>query len=68
MGESINLECKTGNKKIMWNDGWPKKDTIYVFYCSGYKKTIILDYTELIDENELNSIIETNKLVTDLNQ
>ena len=31
------LELKKGNKKIMWNDGFPKEDTLYLF--TDYKRS-----------------------------
>lgn len=32
----IDLELKVGSKKIMWNDGFPKKEAIYLFSCTKY--------------------------------
>ena len=40
----------------MWNDGWPKKGTVYEFYCKSYNKTKIIDCAELITDAELDQV------------
>jgi hypothetical protein len=33
------LECKSGCGKILWNDGYPTEDTIYIFTCTKSNTT-----------------------------
>ncbi len=35
------IECKTGNKKITWNSGYPNKEILYVFSCKKNNTTTL---------------------------
>ena len=37
----LNIELKSGNGKIMWNDGCPKLNHIYVYTDTKLEKTIV---------------------------
>ena len=48
---SIDLELKSGKGTILWNDGFPKKDSIYLF--TDTKKNISKLFTGCIVSNEI---------------
>ena len=48
---SINLELKSGKGAILWNDGFPKKDSIYLF--TDTKKNISKLFTGCIISDDL---------------
>lgn len=63
----LQFELKSGNKKIMWNDGYPNKNTICVYSDTKLNKTILFSNdslmcikTRIILEEYLTKIKEMN--------
>lgn len=65
---SLKIELKCGNRRIMWNDGYPKKDTEYLYSDHKFKKTIIIHGTELASPDIISNIKKNLKKIKELNQ
>jgi DNA (cytosine-5)-methyltransferase 1 len=48
--KTLYIECKTGKNSIFWNDGFPCKNTLYVFSCRQDEKTRIFTSDDLIND------------------
>jgi DNA (cytosine-5)-methyltransferase 1 len=47
----LKFELKTGNKKIMWNDGYPRNDYIYLYTDNKLGKSIVCLSDYLINDD-----------------
>lgn len=45
------FELKTGNKKIKWNDGYPRKDGMYLYTDNKLHKSVILTRDHLFNDD-----------------
>lgn len=55
---SINLELKSGNKRIMWNDGYAKKDSIYLYYERKVNESILIDGDVLMSDDDRDKLVD----------
>ena len=65
---NIFIEIKTGNKNIVWNDGLPQKDGLYLYFDTAEKITLMFSYNDLIDDNEQSILSKMNEDVKELNK
>jgi len=49
--KTLSFELKTGRKKIMWNDGHPRKNTIYLYTDNKLCKSLVLLGDNLINDD-----------------
>jgi len=61
----IHLEAKSGNKKIMWNDGYPSEDTLYLYTDTKLDKTILITGTDLLGYCDVDRY---NRFITEIEQ
>ncbi len=65
----LNMELKSGKDwKIMWNDGYPRKNTIYIFTSTTKNKTLLLDYDDLITDDEMKDVIKAKDFIREINE
>ena len=65
---NIFIEIKTGDKNIIWNDGLPQKDGLYLYFDTAEKITLMFSYNDLIDDNEQSILSKMNEDVKELNK
>ena len=62
----LDLELKVGSKKIMWNDGFPKREAVYLFSCTKYIDSKL--YTgNIIEESDYQQYEDLCKLLKKIN-
>lgn len=49
--KNLKIELKSGNHKIMWNDGYPQSDIEYLYTDHRLKQSIIINGSQLISSN-----------------
>ena len=63
----LNFELKTGNKKIMWNDGYPKPNNIYLYTDNKLCKSIVCIGDCLITHRTQKILDKYMKLIKSIN-
>lgn len=63
----LKFELKTGNKKIMWNDGYPRKDTIYLYTDNKLCKSIACFGDYLINDDTQKVLDKYLRLIKKIN-
>jgi DNA (cytosine-5)-methyltransferase 1 len=67
INELLKFELKTGNKKIMWNDGYPRKDTIYLYTDNKLFKSIACAGDYLINDDTQKVLDKYLRLIKKIN-
>jgi DNA (cytosine-5)-methyltransferase 1 len=65
--KTLKFELKTGRKKIMWNDGYPKKDTIYLYTDNKLCKSVLYVGKYLLNADTQKVLNKYLKLIKDMN-
>lgn len=63
----LKFELKTGNKKIMWNDGYPRKGTIYLYTDNKLCKSIVCFGDYLINDDTQKVLDKYLRLIKKIN-
>lgn len=66
--EFLKFELKTGNKNIMWNDGYPKEDTIYLYTDNKLCKSIVYVGDYLLNDDTKKVLDKYLILIKDMNE
>ena len=66
--KTIRLECKVGSDAIMWNDGCPQSNDVYLFTCTKRQITLILCGSDMMSETDKELYDELGRIKDKLNK